>query len=347
MKRATPQDFAGATELVAPWRRPLIVSHTKPDGDAIGALLALRSMLATRGAQPLALIFEPLPDRYLPLQGSSPLSVLGAGVTQADLADVDGVIVVDTCSYGQLEPIADWLKASSKPKLAIDHHVTRDELADRYLIDESAAAACLILYDWFNAATWAMNETVRDALFLGIATDTGWFRHPNTCARAFSAAAGLVAAGAVPYDAFAVLYQSDSAARVRLLSAALDSLELHEDDRLAVMTLPTQAFAQTGAASSDTEDFINCALAVGSVRVAVLLVGQPDGSVRASFRSKPSHRATDGAKGTGSPDVDVSALAQSMGGGGHRRAAGARLAGPMDRARQEIVDRVGLVLAAG
>ncbi|MCH7525921.1 MAG: bifunctional oligoribonuclease/PAP phosphatase NrnA, partial [Planctomycetes bacterium] len=117
---------------------------------------------------------------------------------------------------------------------------------------------------------------------------------------------------------------SDAVARVRLFGAALESMELFHDDRLALMTLSQELFTRTGATRADTEDIVNAALRVASVEVAVLITESTDGVVKLSFRSK-GH-------------VDVAELAGRFGGGGHTRAAGARVKMPLARIKREVIE---------
>ncbi len=330
-------DLTRATRLLAGMRRPLLISHARPDGDALGSLVAMRSMLGGQNIDVLALLFEKWPKRYAVLGDSGSMPALGEDVQEADLADRDGVIILDTCAYSQLGPIADWLRRATIPKLAVDHHLTRDELADSYLVDESAAANCLIIYDWARANGWPIDRPAGDALFVGIAMDTGWFRFSNTDARVLAAAGDLVARGAKPHELFQSLFQQDSPGRVRLLGAALSSLELCADARLAVMTLTSSDFRGADATPADTENVVNEPLRITSVAVSVLLVEQGDGVIRVSLRSKPPTRKVD-------PDVDVAAIAQLFGGGGHQRAAGARISGSLPAIRREITQSIQRIL---
>ncbi|UCF34553.1 MAG: hypothetical protein JSV78_04475, partial [Phycisphaerales bacterium] len=238
--------------------------------------------------------------------------------------------ILDTCTYNQLAPVEEWLRASPVPKLVIDHHVTREELADVYLIDDTAASTCLIIYEWARQLDLPLNDEVCRSLFVGIATDTGWFRHANTDARTLHAAAELAERGVNVHDIFRQLYQTDSEARLRIAAHLLDSMELHAQGRLAVISIAERTIDQLGGRMSDTEDMINEPLRIRSVQVSVMLVEQNEGPIRASFRSKPpiNDHIT---------DVDVAAIAQHFGGGGHRRASGARISGTMDEVRSKVV----------
>ncbi len=338
MSSLSAQSFIDAATRIASWRRPLLVTHEKPDGDALGSLVAMYALLRSQGIQPTALLFDPIPARYELFHRFRPIPILGRELEVSDLDTCDAVIVLDTCAYTQLRPIADWVRAATKPKLAVDHHSTRDDLADFYLVDDSAAATCLILYDWALAVKWPIEPDVAQALFIGTAMDTGWFRHSNTDHRVLAAAADLVARGVRPHELYESLYLRESAARVRLQSAAVATMELLAGDRAAVMTLTRRAIADAGATAADTEDIVNEPLRIASVVVSVLLVEHDDEVVRVSFRSKPPLETPLASTPTAQPDIDVAALAQFFGGGGHRRASGARIPGPLQEVRRRIVE---------
>ncbi|MFQ5490887.1 MAG: bifunctional oligoribonuclease/PAP phosphatase NrnA [Phycisphaerae bacterium] len=322
-------------QVVAGWHRPLLLSHARADGDAIGSLCAMRQILSALGHQPTALLFEPLQARYAWLPGEDTPEVTD-GPSHSAFNHADAIMILDTCAYAQLEPVADWLRQSHLPTLVVDHHVTRDELGDHHVIDPQASATCLVLYEWARHVGWELNEPARIALYVGLATDTGWFRFSNTDQRTLAAAAELVGAGVRPAAVHEHIYQSESPARFRLIAAALAQAQLHHQDRLAVLTLTRRTFQETGAVPADTEDLVNYPLQIATVDVSVLLVEQDDGRVRVSFRSKPP--TTDRA------DVDVSALAKTFGGGGHQRAAAARLEGTIDRVKQTVIEAVGHAL---
>jgi phosphoesterase RecJ-like protein len=332
--------FDEAAVQVRQWRRPLLISHTKPDGDAIGSLVATRRVLRGHGLQPVTVVFDPVPDRYRFLVDDDPLTRVSEDDVAADLdsLELDGVIVLDTCTYNQLEPVGEWLRASSLPKLAVDHHITRDALANLYLVDETAAATSLLLFEWFCSCGWTVDALTAQALFVGVATDTGWFHHSNTDARAMVAATRLVEHGVRPSAMFDHLFQQESAARFRLRAAIVSSLELHAGDRLAVQTVPASVFEDTGATLADTEDLVNEPLRIGSVVLSVMLVEHGGGVTRVGFRSRAPMNEE-------SLDIDVASVARSFGGGGHRRAAGARIQAPLDHARQQVVAALTATLA--
>jgi len=309
----------------------LILSHHRPDGDAIGSTVAARAVLRQRGKRVPAFLLDPVPQRYRKLVGNGPIEVWDPAVHGTHLERAQAVLVLDTASWLQLEAVQDPLRRVEDRVIVVDHHQTQDGLGGLQLIDRTAAATGLLLYEWFCALAWPMPRIAQDGLFAALATDTGWFRFSNADARAMRAAAELVQAGVASHEVYEAIYWSESAARIALTTRALDSLRLYANDRLAVMQLDQACFRDCHAERSDSEDLINEPMRIGSVLVSVFLVEQPDGRVRVSLRSKGQ--------------VDVAGLAARWGGGGHARAAGYRADGPMAAANAAIVDILGETLA--
>ena len=318
------EDYRRAAESLASANHALLVSHERPDGDALGSLIALRSMLRSAGtnAEAVTFDFDGRSGRYTWLAEAVPLPRWPEDIGPETAGDFDAIVVLDTCSYGQLESFSDFLRGSSARKFVLDHHVTRDELADVYLIDETASATCVLLGEWASAAGWTVDAIAAMGLFVGMATDSGWFRFSNTDARTLRAAATLIETGLRPEEIYQQLYLSDSPARIRLLAATLNTLELHADERLATLHVTGEMFEATGATPAETDDLVNEPQRIGSVNVSALFVERGDGVVKVSLRSKH--------------DVDVAQVAASMGGGGHQRAAGIRLQGTLDQVKSRV-----------
>lgn len=325
-----PVQFQQLSDWLARCRRPLLVTHRRPDGDALGALAGLGAALRQGGLVPQVVLFEPWPARYELLEAGTSWE-LWDQAREALTAACDALVILDTCSLAQLEPLGAYLSRAPRT-LVIDHHLTRDGLAGRAgdlrVLDETAAATCLILAEWVQAAGLSCGPAMATALLAGIATDCGWFRFANTDARALRVAAELAARGAVPGAIHRALYQQERPERLRLTARMLAGLRLHADGRLAVMGLRRADLAASGADPSMTEDLVNQAMCLGCAEAALLFTEEQDGLVRVSFRSKQ--------------ELDVSALAARFGGGGHARAAGARLRGRWE----EVVPRVVAAAAA-
>jgi len=324
--------FRQAGALIDRANDVLILSHHRPDGDAIGSMMAVGATLRRRGKRVGAVSLDPIPQRYAGLVGDEPIELWDPAVHAEQADRADAILVLDTASWSQLEAARDPLLRARGRVVVVDHHQTRDEVGGVSLIDATAAATGLLVYEWFRALDWPLPRVALDGLFAALATDTGWFRFSNTDARAMGVAAELIRAGVEGHRLYEAIYWSDSVARVRLQTRALAGLELHAGGRLAVMRLDQACFEACQASPADSEDLINEPMRIGSVHVSVLLIEPPEGDIRVSLRSKGQ--------------VDVAALAGALGGGGHTRAAGLRLPGPMVDAHAKILGILREALAA-
>jgi phosphoesterase RecJ-like protein len=323
-------NFQRAVDLINKSKNILLTTHTKPDGDACGCVTAMYDVLTALGKKTQPIFLSEVPEWYQFLF-TEKVPILGEDFTveelkQGQLAGTDLVIIVDTNSYSQLPKFDEFLKQNTQPVLVIDHHVTSDNLGDVELIDTSAAATALIVFDLFKSADWPLTEKIAQALFVAVAADTGWFQFTNTDARAYRTCADLIDAGANPAQIHHDLYQNFSPQRFKLMTAMLSTLELHLDGRFATQQLLQADFKQTQASYKDTENLIDECRRLGSVEVAALFVEQPDGRIRCSLRSKDP--------------VDVRKIAQKFGGGGHKTAAGTHLPGPVEKAKKLIMAEV-------
>jgi phosphoesterase RecJ-like protein len=326
----TNDDFKKAVDLINKSSNVLLTAHTKPDGDACGCIVAISNVLESMGKKNRAIMLSQMPDWYDFLFAEK-VPVLGEDIdinqlTDGSFGEFDLIMIVDTNSLSQLPKFDQYLKQNDKPVLIIDHHATADGLGDVELADSSAAATGLIVYDLLKYAGWQITETIAEALFVAIATDTGWFQFSNTDSRVHRACSELIDAGAKPIDIYHNLYQNFSYARFKLTVAMLNTLELHLDGCFAIQQISQQDFEQTGATIKDTENLINECRRISTIETAVLLVELRDGRIRCSLRS------------TGG--IDVSEIAAKFGGGGHKKAAGTFLSGPLEEAKTIILEEV-------
>jgi len=322
--------YRQAAGLIESSNNVLVTTHTRPDGDACGCLVAILEILRNRGKTARPLLLSPMPGWYEFLFEEK-VPVLGTDVqvqylTGGAFGQIDLVIIADTNSHSQLPGLEDYLRRTETPILVFDHHVTSDNLGQVEICDPTAAAAGLVLLEFLRHTDWPITQRIADGLFVAIATDTGWFHLRNTDCRVFRECAALVEAGVEPNDLYHKLYQSYSHSRFKLMVALLNTLELQFDGRYASQYLVRADFERIGAAYRDTENLINECQRIGSVVVAALFVELKDGRIRCSLRSRES--------------VNVSEIAVKFGGGGHKMAAGTYLPGPIDHARQLIYDEV-------
>jgi phosphoesterase RecJ-like protein len=326
----TDKDFQKALELIDKSEHVLITTHTRPDGDACGCIAAMYQELESLGKNVKPLLLSTVPAWYEFLF-SRKVPVLGEDIQIDEFKaggrdDFDLIAIVDTNSTSQLPKFDEYLKRNDKPVLVIDHHATADGLGNVELVDSTAAATALIVHDLFKYAGWTITERVAEALFVAVATDTGWFRFSNTDGRTYRACAELIDAGAKPTPIYDNLFHNFSQARFRLMISMLDSLELHLDNRYAAMQITQQDFEQTGAEYHDTENLINEAQRIATVTTTALFIELKDGRIRCSLRSAGG--------------LDVSQIAAKFGGGGHKQAAGSFLPGPLENARQLILNEI-------
>lgn len=325
------RDFERVSEWIDRVEHPLIFSHVRPDGDALGSMIGMALMLQANGKSPTMVLYDQFPGRYSLLRDMQRWSVWEEESAKL-LPSADGFILVDTCSFAQLEPITQHLQ-DGPPILVMDHHATRDPIGTRpgdwRVVDPTAASASVIITEWGKHAELLCSPDIATALFTGVATDTGWFRFSNTDARTLRVAGDLVDAGARLNEIYDEIYQRERPEKLRLIARMLNSLQLHADGRLAVMRLTYRDFLETGADSSMTEDLVNEPGRLGTVESTILFTEQIDGVIRANFRSKRR--------------VDVSELASRFGGGGHVRASGARIKGGWSDIERVIAEAISSV----
>ncbi len=326
----TNDDFKKAVDLINNSGNILITAHTKPDGDACGCIVALSNVLQSMDKKTRALMLSSMPQWY-DFLFSEKVPVLDEDIdinqlNDGSFGDFDLIIIVDTNSLSQLPTFDQYLKQVDIPVLIFDHHATADGLGNVELVDTSAAATGLIVYDLLKYADWQITETIAEALFVTVATDTGWFQFSNTDSRVHRVCSELIEAGAKPIEIYHNLYQNFSYARFKLTVAMLSTVQLHLDGCFAIQHISLQDFEDTGATHKDTENLINECRRISTVETAALLVELDDGRIRCSLRS------------TGG--IDVSEIAAKFGGGGHKMAAGTFLPGPLEEAKKTVLNEV-------
>ena len=319
-----PQQYHDVRIWLEQCRRPLLITHRRPDGDALGPVAALALLLREWGQDPRPTLFERCPARYAFLADLTPWYDWGHDRARL-VAECDAVVILDTCALPQLEPVAAYLPRAPRT-LVIDHHATRDPLAQRpgdlCLCDETAGAVALLVAEWMKTTDVRLTPAIATGLLVGLGTDCGWFRFTNTDARMLRMAADLCEAGAPLHALYRAIYEQDPPAKLRLLARMLQSLELHAGGKLVVLTLRKADFAAAGADHTMTDDLVNEPGRLAGLEATLLFTEEHDGRVHINLRSKNT--------------LDVAALAASFGGGGHPRAAGARPLGKWD----EVVPRV-------
>ncbi len=296
----------------------VIVSHRNPDGDALGAMLALARWSADRGRKAVAVSPEGAPAPYAFLPGADSI-----GLEFPDDTTGFGLVSLDAPDASRLD-LPSTLLETADPVLNIDHHPGNTLFGTVNLVDPGASSTCLLLFEILEPYGGLSTE-IATLLYTGVFTDTGGFRFGNTDARTLAAAAGLVELGAPPAEIARRVYAQQPIGRLRLLGLVLGTATTEFEGQVAVLTLTDEMRRETGSSGEDLEGLASHGRLVEGVRVAVLLREQ-QGSVRASLRS--------------AGEVDVNAVARVLGGGGHSAAAGVVIPGTIAEARARILTTV-------
>ncbi|MGQ0626744.1 MAG: DHH family phosphoesterase [Phycisphaerales bacterium] len=341
-------DQSAAVEWLKSRRRVVVLTHARPDGDALGSTLAITRTLLRLGVEAMPWYVGPMPRWSAELIGETPAEVLDGPAAAALCASIgpgdsngpDGVVVADTGAWMQVEDLRPFLSGRAGSTLVLDHHLSGNaSLADRRIVDPRAASATEVCGPICRALLGGgpLPLDIATPLYTGLATDTGWFRFSNTRPATLRFAAELLEAGVNFSRLFDMIEQQDRPSRLALLGRAMNALEYFDGHRVALMALTRKDFDETHGDAEDTGGFAAHALAVAGLQVAVTLteaaVREGQGALtKVSLRSKPGPNA-----------VDVAAVCQTLGGGGHARAAGVKLRMSLNEARGRVLAALGVV----
>ncbi len=325
-----PLDWSPFVDLVHRHQRFLLTTHVRPDGDGLGSILALADALAGLGKTAHLAVASVIPPRYDFLDPQRKVQRFDAAAGW--LKQIEAIVVMDTGTWNQLGDAGAFMRQAHLPKMVIDHHPTQDDLGATRLVDVNAEATGRLTYEAICALEQPPSPTMARDLFVALAMDTGWFRHSNTTPATMTLAAELIRLGAKPTELYEQLYERNTLPRMQLTGLVLSRIRTTEGGRVAWSEVRRDDYQATGATPQDTEDLIDHVRSVAGNEVALFFLEQPRGGVKVSFRSRTL--------------VDVGKLAESFGGGGHRRASGAILDASLDEARARVLDAVSRSLPA-
>jgi phosphoesterase RecJ-like protein len=310
--------YAETARLLKEGKRFLLTGHRNPDGDALGSALGLAIAIGNAGKEARVVMRDGWPAAYRVMPGID-------GVTVSDVlpADWPGAWDAIFCMECPEPDRTGWPNLFAGNVVNVDHHPGNLRYGAINLVDLPAAAVGEMVADLLDRLDWTITPEIATNLWVSLVSDTGSFRYGNTTPKALALGARLVALGARPAEVGEELFESAPLSALRLETLVLSTLALHDAGRVATLELPARFYAESGAGETETEGLVNRARGIEGVRAAALLKEAAGGVVRCSLRSKGS--------------VDVRSIASTFGGGGHRNAAGCRLAGPLERAREEIV----------
>ena len=305
-------------------RRFLLTSHARPDGDSIGSQLAMAYALDALGREVRIVNADPAPDHYREFPGLDRIEI----GPHSD-ADADALIVME-CSDLSRTGVTGLDRHFI---INIDHHAGNKMYGAVNWFDESAAACSEMVFDVIRALGVPLTREIATHIYLAILTDTGSFHHSNITPRTFDICRQAVEAGVNPAAMARRVFDSNSFGKLKLIGALLDSMELIDDGRLAVLQMDDSMLQLCGCTHNDTEGVINLPLTAREIQAVVFFKIGANGEVRVSMRSKY--------------DVDVRMVASGYGGGGHKNAAGFTVNGRLDDVRPEIVARLVAAIQQG
>src|SRR5438876_6263856 len=307
-------------------QRFAILSHVRPDGDALGSQLALALSLQQLGKN--VRVWNE--DGMLEKSSFRPRSEL-LTKPPSTAADVDVAIALDTAIQNRLGTALTAIR-SAKIWINIDHHVSNPGYGDLVIVDPNAPATGEIIFNLIKSQGLPLNHDIAENLYAAISTDTGSFQYPKTSARTFEIAAELVRDGDLDVGKISQqLYENYPGRRLELLRELLRTMRFTAGDRVASFSLNLKTAAKLGVLPEDNEGLIDHLRAIRGVIVAVFFEELAEGKVRVSMRSK-------------SDAVDVCAICQKFGGGGHTLAAGARVRGTLAEVEKRALEEIGDVL---
>jgi len=303
----TLTDLEAVVEALRSGERFLVVTHENPDGDALGSMLGMTLGLRSLGKDVVMYLTGdgPLPGEF----GFLPL----AEVVREPPADVEDrvLLAVDCANERRVGPDSSAVRRA-KLVIDVDHHHDNNRFGSVNFIVADASSTAEIVRDLLAELDVSLSPDIAEALYVGLVTDTGRFQYANTSPKALRLAAELVEAGADVHGIFQHVYETVQFAKLKLLARALERAQLYEGGRLLVSYLERGDFAAVGAVEPYSEGIIDyLRQAEGAELVALIREPPTDGG--------PTHRIS---LRSSKDEVDVSAIARQMGGGGHRQAAG-------------------------
>ncbi len=308
--------------------RPLITSHIRLDGDALGTELALAHVLRDLGAKPAIVNESPIPRIYRFLPGAE-----WVGTSAKDMrGDHDLFVVLDTPTWQRAQTIRNRLRPDI-PVVSIDHHPPIERMSKTEWVDTGKSSVGEMVYLMARVAHWPISAQAATCLYAAILTDTGRFIFSNTTPSALRAAADLIELGADHVGVSENIYQQESPALMALRAEVIQSLRRHAGGKIALMVLTRETLQRTGLDPMDTQDIADLPRSLAGAVVGVLLR-----EMKAPRKIKVSLRSRSG--------IDIEPVARQFGGGGHHEAAGCQLTGTLEGVEGAVVQELTRLLKA-
>ncbi|UCF97131.1 MAG: bifunctional oligoribonuclease/PAP phosphatase NrnA [Spirochaetaceae bacterium] len=311
-------------DFIERYEKFIITAHETPDGDALGSEYAMLLALRKMGKDARILNADPAPKKFAFVAPDGEFEVLvRKEQIPADIAEF-GLFVLDVNDINNIGQVATLILPRVKEYFIVDHHDSETVQLSENHIEQNASSTCEILYQLFREMELEIDLPMARALYMGILYDTGSFIYPKTTALTFDIAHNLVSLGVRPNETYVNVYESNSISSLVLMSKVLATLELFYNDQVAVQTMTQDLIRTAGASYEESDQLINIPLRSANVRVSIFFKENLEGVRRCSLRSK-GH-------------IDVASIAQSLGGGGHKTAAGFKCVRPFEVMKVEVLE---------
>ncbi|MCK4321627.1 bifunctional oligoribonuclease/PAP phosphatase NrnA [candidate division WOR-3 bacterium] len=305
-----------AIDIIKKYNKFLIVSHKYPDGDSIGSQIALALGLLKIGKKAYIYNEDPPTDRY------SRFKRINLIHTDKKDFDEEVIFALDSAELNRIGFIKDKIDFT-KPIINIDHHISNKNFGDINIVKPYYSSTAEIIYELLNRLT-ELDEEIATYLYIGILTDTGSFRYPNTTSHSLRVASKLVNYGVVASQVSEFIWFTDPPVRIKLLGAVLQNITLH--DKFSIMYVTKNMLKNHGAKEEDTNEFVDYGLTIKNVKATAMIKEREGGILKVSLRSRN--------------DVSVQELASEYGGGGHKTAAGFTYKGDLKILKKELEEKL-------
>lgn len=317
-------------EYISNPKKMVILTHFKPDADALGSSLGLAKYLKKKGHTVKVITPSDYPDFISWMPGNKEVLIFQKDRPEkADqlIKEADMVFCLDFSSLNRINELGEMVRYSNAKKVLIDHHLEPERFAEFEQWDGSAASTAELVYELINdlGDENLIDNNMADCLYAGIMTDTGSFRHSNTTYKVFQTASALVRLGADPYQVSKLIYDTNTIERLRLMGFVLsEKLQVLPEYRTAYIVLTAEELKRFGSQTGDTEGLVNYGLSVKGIRLSVLISDRKE-NIKLSLRSLGN--------------FSVNEMARThFEGGGHRNAAGGQTVLTLDQTVKKFLD---------
>ena len=314
-KKSADISISSVAKLLKKQDNYIILTHSSPDGDTLGAAFALYYGLKAKGKSAQVLCPDEIPQKYSYFTAK----------TDSVSKDTATVIAVDVADEKLLTSLKEEFE--DKVYLCIDHHISNTGYAENLLLDATASAVCEIIYELLLQMKVKINDVIAKALYTGIATDTGCFKYANVTAKTHIITAKLFDFNINAADINRLMFDTKSKSLLELEKMVLETAEYHFSDKCILLCVTEKMQKKTGCSGTDLEGIAIISRSVEGVLAGITLKQTDEEEFKVSLR-------------TFDP-LDASAICKTLGGGGHKNAAGVTLKGTLKEVKKTILDAVG------